>query len=250
MFATATPIVPNPIAAFVCLDIETGDSPAEDVERALENWKPPGNVKDPEKIDARREEAAAKIRERAALLDTSPIFCVAIKTDRAQLILNGMDASAPAIDGWTVTACGDEDGLLRTLRVLLDQFTRQDTLMVGHNLRNFDLPKLRHGYIRHGLKLPAILKPRLRNETPVEVIDTASLFEAFSMEHRDDFCPSLDTVAVSLGIPRPKQHMNGADCPRLYREGQIATVLLYCAVDTATTTRAFQLMIATAPDRE
>jgi hypothetical protein len=124
----------------------------------------------------------------------------------------------------------------------------ESTVIVGHNLRAFDLPKLRGAYVRHGLKLPQILRPRLKDEERAETVDTARLFKAFSMKHRDDFCPALETVAASFGIPRPKTYLTGADCPRLYREGQIQTVLTYCCVDVATTARAYQLMTATAPD--
>jgi hypothetical protein len=243
--------LPQPAAEFICLDIETGDAPAEAVAAALADWKAPANVKDPEKIEARRQEAIAKFNGKAALLDASPILCVALQADQSRrIVLNGMDHSAPTIDGWLVVPCGDERGLLLALRAWLNANTGPETVVVGHNVRNFDLPKLRQAYVRHGLKLPAILKPRLRDEERAETVDTASLFKAFSMEHRDDFCPSLDTVAASFGIPRPKQHMTGAACPRLFRDGQIATVLTYCCVDTATTARAYQLLTSTAPDLE
>ena len=242
--------LPQPAAEFICLDIETGDAPAEAVAAAIADWKAPANVKDPEKIEARRQEAIAKFNGKAALLDASPVLCVALQSDRSRLVFNGMDASTPVIDGWPVSPCGDERGLLLALRAWLDANTGPETVIVGHNLRAFDLPKLRGAYVRHGLKLPAILKPRLRDEERAETVDTAALFKAFSMEHRDDFCPSLDTVAASFGIPRPKQHMTGADCPRLFHEGQVQTVLTYCCVDTATTARAYQLMTSTAPDLE
>lgn len=246
---TITMAVPLASAAFVVLDLETGDAPSEAIATAIEAWKAPSNWK-PETIETKRREFAAKAIEKAALLDASPILCVVLQTDRTRLILNGMDHTAPEIDGWPVIPCGDEGGLLVTLRAWLDASTTPETLVVGHNIRAFDLPKLRNAYIRHFLRLPEILKPRLSNEEKAEVIDTSTLFKAFSMEHRDDFCPSLDTVAISFGIPRPKQHMNGADCPRLYAEGQIKTVLTYCAVDVATTTRAYQLMTSTAPGIE
>lgn len=250
--ANQTPITllaPLAPAAFATLDLETGDAPPEAIAAAIDEWKAPANWK-PETVEAKRKEAAERIIEKAALLDASPILCVALQTDTVRLILNGMDGSKPDIDGWPVVPCGDERGLLLSLRAWLDVSTTSETLIVGHNIRAFDLPKLRHAYVRHSLRLPMILKPKLRDEEKAEVIDTASLFKAFSMEHRDDFCPSLNTVAASLGIPRHKQYMTGADCPRLYREGQIKTVLTYCAVDVTTTTRAYQLMTAQAADLE
>lgn len=249
MFANSpiTLVTPLRPAAFVVLDLETGDAPPEAVAAAIAAWKAPSNWK-PETVDAKRKEAAEKIAEKAALLDASPILCVAIQTDRDRIIMNGMSTDEPEIEGWKVLGCADEMGLLRSLRGWLDHGTSAETVIVGHNARAFDLPKLRHAYVRHSLRLPDLLKPRLRDEDKAELVDTANLFKAFSMEHRDDFCPSLDMIAGSFGIPRPKQHMSGADCPRLFREGQFQTVLTYCAVDVATTTRAYQLMTSTAPD--
>jgi hypothetical protein len=253
MFAATQTTAPAPVlaltapAAWLCLDLETGDAPEEAVSTALEGWKPPSNLKDPEKIEARRLEAMGRIREKAALLDASPILCVAVKTETAALIFDGMTTTA-SVPGWEEMPCGSERALLLALRSWLDRSTTPETVIIGHNVRNFDLPKLRQAFIRHGLRLPEILKPRLRDEERAEVIDTASLIKAFSMEHRDDFCPSLEAVAATLGIPRPKGVISGADVPRLHRAGEYAAILTYCAVDCACTARAYQLMTSSAPD--
>ncbi|MDG4594201.1 MAG: hypothetical protein P9F75_00655 [Candidatus Contendobacter sp.] len=238
-------LAPLAPAAFVTIDLETGDAPAEAIAEAIAAWKAPSNWK-AETAELKRREYAEKIIEKAALLDASPILCIGMQTDNARMLFNGMDDSAPTIDGWPVVPCANERGLLIALRAWLDASATQETLIVGHNVRNFDLPKLRHAYIRHSLRLPQLLMARIGSERVAETVDTAALFKAFSMEHRDDFCPSLDTIAASFGIPRPKQHMIGADVPRLHKQGQIEAVLTYCAVDVATTTRAYQLMSCTA----
>ncbi|MDS4070520.1 MAG: ribonuclease H-like domain-containing protein, partial [Candidatus Competibacter sp.] len=231
MFATTpiTLITPLRPASFVVLDLETGDAPEDAIESAIAAWKAPSNWK-PETAAAKRQEAAEKIRERAALLDASPILCIAIQTDLERTIFNGMSEEAPTIEGWKVIGCGGEAGMMRALRAWMNAGTTPETVIVGHNARAFDMPKLRNAYVRHGLRLPELLKPRLRDEDKAELVDTSSLFKAFSMEHRDDFCPSLDAVAASFGIQRPKQHMSGADCPRLFKEGRFVEVLTYCAI--------------------
>ena len=131
-------------AEWIVLDLETGDASPEAVARKMQDWQPPSNVKDPEKIAARRKEAAEKAIEKAALLDESPILCIGMQTDGARFLLNGMDGSAPEIDGWPVMPCTDERGLLVALRAVLDQIGTPETAIVGHNVRAFDLPKLRH----------------------------------------------------------------------------------------------------------
>lgn len=247
--APITLLAPLAKPSFLVLDLETGDAPAEDIANVIAAWKAPSNWK-PETVEAKKREFAANTIKRAALLDASPILCIGMQTDNARMLFNGMDDSAPEINGWPVVPCGEERGMLMALRAWLDASTSADTLIVGHNIRGFDLPKLRHAYIRHSLRLPQLLMARIGSERVAETVDTASLFKAFSMEHRDEMFISLDTVAMSLGIPRPKQHISGEDVPRLHKEGQFEAILTYCAVDVATTTRAYQLMTSTALDIE
>lgn len=247
MLNAVQPITIEQPANWLCLDIETGDAPEDVVNEAIAAWKAPSNWK-PETAEAKRAEAAEKIREKAALLDASPILCVAIKTDREAWLFNAMNGVNYSVDGWECFPCATERTMLETLRHQLDMKTTPETLVVGHNVRGFDLPKLRNAYIRNNLKLPEILKPRLRDEAKAETVDTMSLFKAFSMEHRDDYMISLDTVAVGLGIERPKQVIDGSQVPKLHREKQYEPILIYCAIDTATTARAWQLMSGNAPD--
>jgi hypothetical protein len=236
-------------ARWLVLDLETGDAPEEAIQDVIDAWKPPANLKNPEKIETRRREAFDKIPERAALLDASPILCVAIQTDRTAILFNGMDSREYKCEGWRHNASGTERRMLEDLRVWLDTNTAPDTVLAGHNIRGFDLPKLRNAYLRHKLRLPAILAPRiLDGDQTAAVVDTAALFKAYSMEHRDDFCPGLDTVAAGLGIPRPKGVISGADVPRLHRAGEFAAILTYCAVDAAATARAYLLMTGQADD--
>jgi hypothetical protein len=88
------------------------------------------------------------------------------------------------------------------------------------------------------------------DEPKVRTVDTMSLIKRFSMELRDEKFISLDRVATVLNIEKPKQIITGADVPGLYRQGQYQAILTYCAIDTATTTRAYLLMTGQAPDLE
>lgn len=228
-------------ASWLVLDIETGDASADAVQEAVNRWKAPSNWK-PETAEAKREEATAKIREKAALLDASPILCVAAQTDRESLIFSGMGTSAVEIPGWSVAVCDGERAMLYALREWLDSTATPETVLAGHNLIGFDLPKLRQAYIRHRLRLPSVLL-----ECP-NTVDTMRLASRFTMEHRDSPFLSLDTLAGILGLERPKAVVSGADVPRLHREGRTAEILTYCALDTSVTTRAFLLMSGRAGD--
>src|SRR5579872_1949576 len=80
----------NP-AHVVCLDIETGHADEKYIKAEIERWEPPSNYKDPDKIEAKRKEDAEKIRERSALLDGSPIVCIAARTEKVGRIFNGIN---------------------------------------------------------------------------------------------------------------------------------------------------------------
>lgn len=236
----------NSFADWIVLDLETGNAPDEGVEKALANWKPPANFKDPEKIEAKRQEAADAIREKAALLDASPVLCVAVVTPETRIVFNGMDTATDHIPGWRVVLADGERGMLIALRTWLDASTCPDTVLAGHNVRGFDLPKLRHAYLRHRLRLPGILQPAYGDAAGVTVIDTMHLFKSFSMEHRDAYGVSLATVAESLGLTCHKEMLNGAAVPKLHAAGEFLPILQYCALDTLLTANVFQLLTGLA----
>ena len=240
-----------------------------EADKAREEWRAPSNVKDPAKIEERRlatlekiehertvavakiqerqAEAMARIRERSALLDSAPILCVGAKTQHASVEFNAMDNVSHDVGDVAVFSCGCEKAMLLELRSWLDMNTDCETVIVGQNIKGFDLPKLRNAYIRHRLALPAIFAPRLMGNEP-PAVDTAQLFRSYSVEHRDDFCPNLDVVCAGLGIPKPKSLVSGADVPRMHREGRHHEILMYNAIDVAATARAYMLMTGLAED--
>lgn len=232
-----------PAARFVVLDLETGNAPEDAIQNAINAWKAPSNWK-PETVEKNRAEAAEKIREKAALLDASPILCIGVRSDREAVMFSGMtDLNEPlTLPGWHVGEHGTERDMLEALGTWLDSSTNEETNLVGHNVRGFDLPKLRGAYVRHRLPLPACLRPREGQGQPVT--DTMTLFKAFSMEHRDEFAVSLDVVCTAFGIPRPKQVISGAEVPRLHRDGRLAEILTYCCIDVDATAEAYRLMMA------
>lgn len=231
-------------AKFVAIDIETGNAPAEAVENAIDNWKAPKNWK-PETVEAKREEMATKKRDKAALLDASPILCIACRTDNTSTIFHSMGETDLKIN-WTVSDHENERGMLQAFKQWADSVITTNTVIAGHNLTAFDLPKIRNAFIRHRLKLPMFLLPQLRGEIGNDIIDTMKLAKAYTMEHRDNLMISLDTLADILNIERPKQAMSGAEVPAAHERGEFAPILIYCCIDTETTAQAAQLMLGIA----
>jgi hypothetical protein len=147
---------------------------------------------------------------------------------------------------WQISEHETEREMLQAFRSWANSIVNFETVVTGHNLISFDLPKIRNAFIRHRLQLPLFLLPTLRDEMKNEIIDTMKLAKAYTMEHRDDFAISLDTLAGVLNIERPKQAMSGAEVPAAFERGEIAPILIYCAIDTETTAQAAQLMLGIA----
>ncbi len=94
-------------ARYVVLDLETSDAPEDAIQAAVSAWKAPSNWK-PETVVAKRAEAAEKIREKAALLDASPIVCVGVRCDREAVMFSGMTDPGPLeLPGWRIDTHGD-----------------------------------------------------------------------------------------------------------------------------------------------
>lgn len=234
---------------WIVIDIETADAPESAILEALAAWRPPGNCTKQDTIETKRQEAETRYREKAALMDASPIICIAVTTsDGKQILFSGMPANGIRVEGWHVIEAPDERFMLIGLRQWLDHLAEPDATLVGHNIRSFDLPKLRQAYIRHGMRIPEMIRIRMDDETPLRTVDTMSIIRSFSMELRDEKFVSLDQVARVLGIERPKQLVSGADVPGLYRQGCHHEIATYAAIDATVTMRAFLLMTGQAAE--
>ena len=235
--------MPAPGARFACLDVETGHAPEEAVQSAIASWKPPANCTKLATIAEKRQEASERIREQSALLDVAPIICVGLQTDTEACEFNAMGAcQVPTVPGWTVRHCGSERELLSALATWLDDHTDPATELVGHNIAGFDLLKLRGAYVRHGRALPGGLRVGAGGFQPL--FDTMKMFRFFSPENRDNLFPGLDLICQTFALERPKQHISGADVPRLHAEGRFVEILLYNMGDVMATVSVYQRMTA------
>lgn len=232
---------------WICLDIETANAPEGAIIEAMAAWRPPGNCTKADTIEQKRQEAEARYREKAALLDASPVICLAMQLSDGPSILFHSFRKQYSVPGWLECASPDERTMLLVIREYLNA-QGGDPSAVGHNIRGFDLPKLRQAFIRHRLRLPKLFRIRADDEPPLKTADTMHMIRFFSMELRDEKFISLDQVAMVLGIEQPKKLVSGSMVPSLYRDERYQEILTYCAIDAATTARAFALMTNQAPD--
>lgn len=237
-FVAAQPPI-SPTASYCVIDIETADAPEEAVEAAAQSWKAPSNWGE-EAAENGRKKHMAKLASGAALLDHAPIICVGIATNRERIVFHAMAKALEFKDEtWACIPCdaSEEVLMLHTAQYLLE-VAGEETVLAGHGVARFDLPKLRNAMARHNVALPPCLAVRNR----YEVFDFEHKLKYFSAEHSGNKFPSFGDVMRCLGIWSHKGLVTGADVPKLYRAGEHEAILRYNLLDIINEETAYKMM--------
>jgi len=225
---------------FLAIDIETiAGEPTEAEEWMRKSWSPSPKWK-PATIGNRFLEAYEKKQEQLALLDTAPIITVAMRTEADCRVIHHLPVGDQQVVGARLEQTADQAAMLRRVRDYLDQCT-PETVLVGHNIRHFDLPKLRHAMIRHDVRLPQCL---VWHDQPL--FDTMIEWNRYTLDERPMI--SLSDVLDACGLPNHKRVIEGAFVPELYQQGQYQTILTYAVADVVAEWNLFLRMTGQAGD--
>jgi predicted PolB exonuclease-like 3'-5' exonuclease len=127
---------------------------------------------------------------------------------------------------------GQEEELLMAFKTLLENhFSQAAHLLCAHNGKEFDFPYIARRMIIKGINLPA--KLNLFNKKPWELpyLDTLHLWRFGDYKHYT----SLSLMAHVLGIPTPKDDIDGSQVARVYyEEKNIDRIISYCEKDVIT----------------
>lgn len=123
-------------------------------------------------------------------------------------------------------------------------------MFIGHNIRDFDLVFLIQRSVILGVK-PSWNRFQAPGQKPWEM----TKFLDFA---RYKNCPIFDTmhewniwnggkatlehVALALGIPTPKEGIDGKEVAKFYKEGKIKDIIEYCKRDVETTRKVYKRM--------
>lgn len=136
--------------------------------------------------------------------------------------------------------CGDDEKeLLVEFGTLLDKFypDQNKYYLCGHNIREFDVPYLARRMIINEIPLPKILD--ISGKRPWE---TKFLLDTLEMWKFGDYknYTSLKLLAHILGIPSPKDDIDGSQVGQVYwEEEDLDRIRVYCEKDVVTTAQVF-----------
>ena len=132
---------------------------------------------------------------------------------------------------------GDEEKILNDfIRLLNEHFSRPKNLLCAHNGKEFDFPYIARRLIIKGITLP--YKLDLFGKKPWEVphLDTLELWKFGDFKHYT----SLKLMANVLGIPSPKEDIDGSMVRAVYyEEGDLDRIVAYCELDVITLAQVF-----------
>ncbi len=132
---------------------------------------------------------------------------------------------------------GEEIQILKQFKQLLkDHFSQVKHLLCAHNGKEFDFPYIARRMVINGINLP--YKLDLFGKKPWEIphLDTMELWKFGDYKHYT----SLKLLAYILGIPSPKDDMDGSMVKDVfYKENDIDRIIRYCELDVVTTAQVF-----------
>ena len=124
----------------------------------------------------------------------------------------------------------DEKSLLSEFSDMLSKFCRshKEALLCAHNGKEFDFPYIARRMIINGLIIPEILDNAGKKPWEIKLLDTMDLWKFGDYKNYT----SLDLLTSILGIPTPKDDIDGSMVAGIYYgEKDLERIVRYCEKD-------------------
>ena len=136
----------------------------------------------------------------------------------------------------TISSTNEVEILNQFAELLKSPFNTYSHLLCAHNGKEFDFPFLCRRFLINNLPLPKILQIQGLKPWEVKHIDTMDLWKFGDVKNFS----SLNLLAHVLGIPSPKDEMDGSMVGQtFYEEKDLAKIAKYCQKDVITLARVY-----------
>ncbi|MDX1908587.1 MAG: ribonuclease H-like domain-containing protein [Bacteroidia bacterium] len=150
------------------------------------------------------------------------------------------EAGKPALKLKSYTG-PDEGVLLREFGQMLDRFmaAKAERILCAHNGKEFDFPFLGRRYLIQSVSLPVALRVQGKKPWEIPFLDTMELWKFGDYKAYT----SLDLMSAVLGIPSPKDDLDGSQVHRVFwDEKDYERIKTYCEKDVYTTAQVLLRM--------
>lgn len=130
---------------------------------------------------------------------------------------------------------GEEVNLLHEFNEDLKKMAKLSTALCGFNNIGFDQPFVAKRMLVNNIPLHAKLDNAHEKPWNINDIDLSKLWQGTSF-----YPDSLLAVSAALGLPSPKQGMDGSQVSEAYYKGKTKEIAEYCTLDVLTTANIFR----------
>jgi uncharacterized protein YprB with RNaseH-like and TPR domain len=215
---------PYPINNILFLDIETVPQYSS-YQELPESWKSLWDIKAGYIIRNKEAETVESIYPRAGIYaEFGKIICISCGFiqgigDQKRLVIKSF-------------AGNNEQILIHEFADMLKKWSgTEQRFLCGHNGKEFDFPYLCRRMIINGIPIPPILNVSGKKPWEVNHLDTMELWKFGDFKNYT----SLNLLAHTLGIPTPKDDIDGSMVWEVYwKEKNLDRIITYCQKDVVT----------------
>jgi DNA polymerase elongation subunit (family B) len=221
-----------PVNNILFLDIETVPQYSS-YQELPESWKPLWDIKAGYIIRNKEDETFESVYPRAGIYaEFGKVACIS-----CGIIQGSGDQKRIIIKSF---CCDDEKTLLAEFIEMLKKWTMgEPKFLCAHNGKEFDFPYLCRRFIINGLPIPGILNISGKKPWDVNHLDTLELWKFGDFKSYT----SLNLLAYTLGIPTPKDDIDGSKVWEVYwKEKNTQRIVTYCQKDVVTVAQVFLRM--------
>ncbi len=124
----------------------------------------------------------------------------------------------------------DEKKVLTDFSVMLEKYSKnnKEVVLCAHNGKEFDFPYIARRMIINGIIIPEILDNAGKKPWEIKLLDTMDLWKFGDYKNY----ASLDLLTTILGIPTPKDDIDGSMVAGIYyNEKDLLRIVKYCEKD-------------------
>lgn len=135
-----------------------------------------------------------------------------------------------------ISSTNESEILVEFSDLLKQHFNSSSHVLCAHNGKEFDFPFLCRRFLIHNMPLPKTLQIQGLKPWEVKHIDTMDLWKFGDVKNFS----SLNLLAHVLGIPSPKDDMDGSLVGKtFYEEKNLEKIANYCKKDVITLARVY-----------
>lgn len=224
---------PYPLHNILFLDIETVPQHA-DYENVPAEWKELWAKKAEILLRNREDETVESIYNRAGIYaEFGKVVCISCG------VMQGSGNDKKLL---LKSFAGDNEQIvLHEFAEMIRKWSgNEPKYLCAHNGKEFDFPFLCRRMIINGLVIPAVLNSSGKKPWEVNHLDTMELWKFGDFKSYT----SLNLLAAALGIPTPKDDIDGSMVWEVYwKEKNLERITTYCQKDVITVTQVYLKMM-------